>query len=248
MNKELKGKVAIITGASRGIGKAIAIELAKKGADLAILARTKEKLEKLKNLIKRRYNVNVIALVADVSNSKAIEKQFRLVKEKLGRIDILVNNAGVNVRKNIHKIKEEEWDYEINTNLKGTFICSKVASKYMKKQRRGWIINIASFKVKEPATSAGYTASKTGIIGLTRCLARDLIPYGIYVNAISPGPIETDMAKQWSEEDRERYIDKTAIKRLGKPEEIASVVSFLVSKGASYIVGANIDVNGGILW
>ena len=248
MHNELKGKVAIVTGASKGIGKAIAIELANKGADVAILARTKDKLEELKKHIENNYNVKSLVLTADVSDSKQIEDKFNLVKEQLGRIDILVNNAGVNKRKNIHKLTEEDWNEEIDVNLKGPFICSKTASQHMKKQRNGWIINIASFKVKEPATSAGYTASKTGMIGLTRCLARDLIPFGIYVNTISPGPIETDMAKQWSEEDRERYIDKTAIKRLGQPEEVAKVVSFLVSPASSYIIGTNIDVNGGILW
>jgi 3-oxoacyl-[acyl-carrier protein] reductase len=248
MGKKLKGKVAIVTGASRGIGRVIAIELAKNGADVAVLARNKEKLERVRSDLEKRFKVRSIALPADVSDSKAIKKSFALIKKKLGRVDILINNAGVNKRKNVHKLTEEDWDSEINVNLKGPFICSKIASQYMKKQRMGWIINIASFKIKEPATSAGYTASKTGLIGLTRCFARDLIPYGIYVNAISPGPIETDMAKQWSEEDRERYIDKTAIKRLGQPEEIAKVVSFLVSPSASYIIGTNIDVNGGILW
>lgn len=248
MVPQLKGKTAIVTGASRGIGKAIAIELAKQGANVGLLSRSQGELEKVRKHIEGEYTDEALMMAADVSDSQAIEQAFSMVKKKFGKIDILVNNAGVNKRKNIHNLTEQEWDEEIDVNLKGVFICSKIAAHYMKQQREGWIVNIASFKAKEPATSAGYTASKTGLIGLTWCLAKDLIQHGIHVNSISPGPIETDMAKQWSREDREKYINRTAIKRLGKPEEIASVVLFLVSPAASYIVGANIDVNGGIVW
>ena len=243
---DLRGKVAIVTGASRGIGRAIALELAKRGADVAVLARNLVPLCCVSSEI-RSMGCRSIELVGDVTDQSGITGLFSDAYRALGSIDILVNNAGINLRKNLEDMDEQDWNIEIDTNLKGVFVCSRVAAEYMKRKGEGWIINISSIKGKEAATSVSYSASKSGVIGLTRSMAKQLIRYNIYVNCIAPGFIDIGMSKLLSADEKKGYLQKIPLSRFGAPEEIASVVCFLASPASSYIVGATINVNGGYL-
>lgn len=242
----LKNKVAIVTGASRGIGRAIALEVAKGAALVAILARHEEDLELVAREIEE-LGTKCLTLVGDVGHMQEMEDLFSKIYQTFGRMDILVNNAGINSRKKLNIIAEEDWDNEIQTNLKGVYVCSKVASEYMKIQRRGWIVNIASIKGREATSSIAYGASKSGVIGLTKSLAKQLIPYNIYVNGVAPGFIDTGMTRLLSPEERKDYLKRIPVGRFGRSEEIASVVCFLVSPAASYVVGTTVDVNGGYM-
>ncbi|MFC2070289.1 SDR family NAD(P)-dependent oxidoreductase [Chloroflexota bacterium] len=241
-----KKKVAIVTGASRGIGKAIAIRLAESGADIAVLARTYDELNTVSSRI-QEIGCKSMVLTGDVTKYSRIAELFTEVYQAFGSIDILVNNAGINSRKGLEMLDECDWDTEIDTNLKGVFICCKAAAEFMKKQGRGWIINISSVKGKEATTSMSYGASKAGVIGLSRSLAKQLIPFNIYVNCVAPGFINTGMSRLLSPSEVERYLREIPIGRMGEPEDIAEVVCFLASPAASYIVGATINVNGGYL-
>jgi len=243
---DLQNKVAVVTGASRGIGRAIAIELAKNGADVAVMARHSDPLHNISSEI-QAIGRRSMALVGDVTDQIKITELFSEVNQELGSIDILVNNAGINSRKNLEVLDECDWDTEIDTNLKGVFLCSKAAAYFMKKAGRGWIINISSVKGKEATTSMAYGASKAGVIGLTKSLAKQLIRYNIYVNCIAPGFINTGMSQLLSSSETESYLTKIPIGRLGEPEEIARVVCFLASPASSYVVGATINVNGGYM-
>lgn len=243
---DLRDKVAIVTGASRGIGRTIAVELARCGADVAVLARNPAPFYAVSSEI-QAMGCKSMVLVGDVTDQSKIAELFSDVYRVSGSIDILVNNAGVNLRKNLEDMDEHDWDKEIDTNLKGVFFCSKVAAEFMKRKGRGWIINISSIKGKEATTSVSYGASKAGVIGLTRSLAKQLIQDNIYVNCIAPGFIDIGMSKILSSDDKKGYLRKIPISRFGYPEEIASVVCFLASPASSYIVGATINVNGGYL-
>lgn len=244
----LEGKKAIVTGGSRGIGRAIALELAKAGADVAIFyAGNHAAAEETINSIKKLGRV-AIALQVDVSDSAQVETAVKQVHKEFGQIDILVNNAGI-VRDNLlMRMKEEEWDDVLDTNLKSVFLCTKAVSRIMMKQRSGRIINLSSIVgVKGNAGQANYTASKAGIIGFTRAAAKEFASRGITVNAVAPGFIETDINADLTEEWRQELLKMIPLGHTGSPEDVAKTVKFLVSDDAKYITGQVIHVDGGMV-
>jgi 3-oxoacyl-[acyl-carrier protein] reductase len=245
---KLKDRVAIVTGAARGIGKAIALTLLREGGKLAIIDSDRERLEILKKEFEKE-NKEVIVIPCDITKSSDVKEMAVQVHKKFGRIDILVNNAGIIRRGTIETVTEEDWDRVIEVNLKGTFNCCKAVVEIMKNQNYGKIVNVSSIagKLGDITSAPGYGPSKAGIDALTKTLARQLAPYGINVNAVSPHAIETEMSAQWSEERRKEIIASIPLGRLGKPEDVAEAVLFLVSDEASFITGEILDVNGGAL-
>jgi 3-oxoacyl-[acyl-carrier protein] reductase len=244
----LQGKVALVTGASRGIGRAIALELARQGAKVAVNyagseAKANEVVEEIKNMGQEAF-----AIQADVSNAKAVDQMVKAVLERFERIDILVNNAGITRDNLLMRMKEEEWDDVINTNLKGVFNCTKAVTRPMMKQRYGRIVNIASIVgVSGNPGQANYVAAKAGVIGLTKTAARELASRNITVNAVAPGFITTDMTDRLSEELKAEMLKQIPLARFGEPEDVAKVVSFLVSDAASYMTGQTLHVDGGMV-
>jgi 3-oxoacyl-[acyl-carrier protein] reductase len=205
-------------------------------------------LEIAKNEIKKTWG-EVIIIPCDITKSVEVKAMVNQVQKAFGRIDILVNNAGIIRRGTIDTVTEEDWDQVIDVNLKGTFNCSKAIVETMKQQRYGKIVNVSSIagKMGDITSAPGYGPSKAGVDALTKTLARQLAPYGINVNAVSPHAIETEMSAQWSEERRREIIASIPLGRLGKPEDVAEAVLFLVSDEASFITGEILDVNGGAL-
>lgn len=244
----LKGKVALVTGASRGIGRAIALELARHGAKVAVNyagseLKAKEVVEEIQNM-----GGEAFAIQADVSNAEAVERMVKEVVDRFERIDILVNNAGITRDNLLMRMKEEEWDEVININLKGVFHCTKAVTRPMMKQRYGRIVNIASIVgVSGNPGQANYVAAKAGVIGFTKTAARELASRNITVNAIAPGFITTDMTDRLSEDIRAEMLKQIPLARFGEPEDIAKVVAFLVSDAANYITGQTIHVDGGMV-
>jgi 3-oxoacyl-[acyl-carrier protein] reductase len=245
---KLKGKVALVTGSARGIGRAISLALAEKGANIAVNdvdIKGAEEVAKQISSMGRRAK----AIKADISNLKEVKRMVQEAFAFFGRIDILINNAGIIRRGSLEDHSEEDWDKVIAVNLKGTFNCAKEIVPLMKKQGYGKIVNISSVvgKVGDIASAPSYGASKGAINAFTKSLARELAPYGINVNAVAPHAIETEMSAEWSEEKRRQIISQIPLGRLGKPEEVAEAVAFLVSDGAAFITGEILDVNGGYL-
>ena len=241
----LKGKIAVVTGAAKGIGRSIAIALAEDGADLVIT----ENVTSASDTAKKIEAVGRSALVvkADVSNPEDANRVIESCIEKFGKIDILVNNAGINKDSLILRMKKEDWDSVIGINLTGTFNCTKAASRYMIKQKGGNIINITSIvgAMGNPG-QANYAASKAGIIGFTKSIARELASRNVNVNAVAPGYIITDMTEALPENARNELTKLIPMERFGTPEDVANCVCFLVSEKASYITGQVIHVNGGM--
>lgn len=243
----LKGKVALITGATRGIGKAIALKFAENGADIALNYRSEN--EALKTLVRELEDkgVKVLPVQGDVS---ILEDANRIVKETvegLGKLDILVNNAGITKDGLMVRMKEEDFDSVINTNLKGTFNTMKATSSIMMKKRSGKIINISSVVgLVGNAGQSNYSASKAGIIGLTKSIARELGGRGINVNAIAPGFIQTDMTGVLPDKLKESMESSIPLKKLGNPEDVANLALFLGSNLSDYITGQVIAVDGGM--
>ena len=244
----LKDKVAIVTGGTRGIGRAIALKLADKGANIVINYRNSDKeAEELKAILEEKV-VKVLTVKCDISNFEDSKNLMNKCKEVFGKIDILVNNAGITKDTLIMRMKEEDFDNVIDVNLKGTFNCAKHASAIMLKQRFGKIINMTSVVgIAGNAGQVNYAASKAGVIGLTKSLAKELGSRGITVNAVAPGFINTDMTASLSEKVKEEASKNIPLKRLGDPEDVANLVGFLASDAANYITGQVINVDGGMV-
>lgn len=246
-NKLLKNKIALVTGASRGIGKSIAQTFANAGADLAICARNENLLQKISKDIAVQGR-RCLVLTTDVTNELDIQTAVKKTLDTYGRVDILVNNAGV-VRDNlIARMKSEEWDVVLSTNLKSAFLFTGAIAKHMMRQRSGRIINITSIiGVIGNAGQANYAASKGGLIGLTKSAARELASRNILVNAIAPGFIVTEMTQAMTSEQRDMIFKNIPLARFGNPEDIAQVALFLASERSRYITGQVIHVDGGMV-
>jgi len=246
---DLKNKVAIITGSRRGIGKAIALALAKAGANVVVSDINLDDCNKVVEEIKA-INGNALAVKADVSNPEDVSQMINLTTEKFGKVNILINNAGIYMQKSFTDVTEQDFDRILNINLKGVFLCSKAAVPEMIKQGKGKIINIASIAGQVGfADSSAYCASKGAIINITRELALELAQYKINVNAIGPGVIETDMTKNLlkNKATKEALLANIPLNRIGKPEDIANAVLFLASDNSDYITGITLFVDGGWL-
>lgn len=243
---ELNGKVALITGAAQGIGKSIALTLARKGADIAVSDVNLEKAQETAREIEM-LGRKAVAIKGNVASVAEAEKMVDDTVTGLGKIDILVNNAGVTRDGLMLRMKEEDWDLVININLKGVFNCSKAAVKHMAKQRFGRIVNIASIVGEMGnAGQANYAASKGGVIALTKTVAREFASRNVNVNAVAPGFIETAMTAALPEAAREALTKQIPLNSLGSPEDVANAVLFLVSDASNYITGQVINVNGGM--
>jgi len=243
----LKGKVALVTGGSRGIGRAVSLRLAGAGAFVAVnYARNEEAARETLRLIGEAGG-EAEALCFDVADHRAATGAIAALIQRKGRIDILVNNAGESRDGLLVRMKEQDWDRVIDTNLKGAFNCSRAVAVAMMKRRSGRIINVSSVvALSGNAGQANYSASKAGLVGLTKSLARELAPRAICVNAVAPGLIDTDMTSAMTEEQRERVLGEIPLSRLGTPDDVAGVVLFLASDEAGYITGQVIGVNGGL--
>jgi 3-oxoacyl-[acyl-carrier protein] reductase len=240
--------VALVTGASRGIGKAIALRLALDGYDVAVnYLNNEDGAKEVTERIKEK-GWNAQDYEADVADHQAVERMVAIIGEDLGRIGVMVNNAGIYQRSTLSDLSLDDWQRTIDVNLTGSFNCVKAVLPGMTKRGEGSIVNISSM-LGFTGTSHGahYSASKAGIIAFTKSLALELSPLGIRVNAVAPGAIETEIIAYDTPEQRQKRIETTPIRRVGQPEEIASVVSFLVSDEASYITGETLHVNGGFL-
>jgi Dehydrogenases with different specificities (related to short-chain alcohol dehydrogenases) len=243
---KLKNRVAVITGAAKGIGMSIALKFAEEGSDLVICDIDLDSLKKVENSIKE-IGREVLAEKVDVTKKVEIVHMIKNAIAKFGKIDILVNNAGIMLQNKILDITEEEWDMTMQVNLKSSFLCSQAIIKHMIDNRYGRIINIASLAGQQGALLAGasYAASKAGVLGLTKTLAKEVGQYRITVNAVAPGNINAGVTLLFPKEEIEKLEKTTPIRRYGEPQEVANVVSFLASEESSYINGATININGG---
>jgi 3-oxoacyl-[acyl-carrier protein] reductase len=243
----LEGRVALVTGASQGIGRACAWKLAKCGARVALVARNQQKLEELAHEIQQAGG-SARAYVADVENEEQVKAAFKAVVVEFGKIDILVNNAGITRDQLIMRMRRADWDAVLNTNLTSAYLCTQQAISSMLKQRWGRIINITSvFGQTGQAGQANYAASKAGLIGLTMAVAREIGSRNITCNAVAPGFIETAMTSALSDEIRQSALKMIPLNRVGTAEEVANCVAFLASEEAAYITGHVLNVNGGML-
>jgi 3-oxoacyl-[acyl-carrier protein] reductase len=242
----LDGQVALITGSSRGLGFAMAEALAEHGALVVLNGRDPATLEGRADGLRRR-GYRAEAMAFDVTDGVAVAAAIQDLADRHGRLDVLVNNAGVAVDGLVMRVKDEDWDRQLDTNLRGAFALIRAASRPMMKQRRGAIINLTSV-VGEMGNGgqAAYSASKAGLIGLTKSVARELASRGIRVNAVSPGFINTDMTAKVAPEAREKMLEGVPLQRLGTPEDVANAVVFLASDLAGYITGEVLKVNGGM--
>ena len=245
----LKGKVAVVTGARRGIGRAIALEMAKEGAKIVVSDIDLKECEAVCDEI-RKLGSEAIAVKCDVTKKDEVDEMMEKAVHKFGRIDIMANNAGVYVAKPLEQTTEKDWDFVVGINLKGVFLCSNAAARYMIRQKSGKIISTASIAGKVGfADSSAYCASKGGIISMTKELAMELAPYNINVNAVAPGVIATNMTKDMMDDEKAKQglLMSIPLKRIGKPEDIAKAYVFLASQDSDYVTGHVLVVDGGWL-
>lgn len=241
-------KTAVVTGASRGIGRAIALKLAQDGANVVVnysgsQAKAEEVVAEIKAL-----GQQAIAVQANVADADEVKALMGAAMDAFGSIDILVNNAGITRDNLLMRMKEDEWDSVMATNLKGVFLCTKAVARQMMKQRAGRIINVASIVgVAGNAGQANYVAAKAGVIGLTKTTAKELAARNILVNAVAPGFIATDMTDELPQEVKDAMLTQIPLAKLGQPEDVANVVAFLASEGANYMTGQTLHIDGGMV-
>ena len=244
----LEDRVAVVTGAARGIGKAIAETLARSGADVVVMDIQADLAEGTAREIATGTGRRMIALKVDVADRESVRHMVDHTIEEFGRLDILVNNAGITRDSLIMRMKEEDWDQVLNINLKGAFNCSQAVVRQMMKQHYGRIVNISSVSgVSGQAGQTNYSSSKAGLIGFTKALAKEVGSRNITVNAVAPGFIETELTADLPREIRDMSIKLTPVGRFGTPQDIANAVAFLVSDEASFITGVTLQVDGGML-
>jgi 3-oxoacyl-[acyl-carrier protein] reductase len=247
-NMLLTGKTAVITGSGRGLGKSIALKLAKMGANIVLndivssdaIDGTAEEF--------RAAGYNVVVTKGDVRNFDDVKAMVKTAVDSFGSLDILVNNAGITKDKPMAFMSEDDWDIVLNINLKGAFLCTKAVIKQMIKQKSGKIVNIASVAGQYGnAGQANYSASKAGLIGLTKSTAKEFAPRGVTCNAVAPGIIQSKMTDVLPDEVKQKYLQNIAIGRFGTPEDVANVVGFLASSDSDYVTGQVIDIDGGLV-
>lgn len=245
----LIGRVAVVTGASQGIGRACALKLAHCGANVALVARSQQKLEEVAREVESAGTPSrAFVIPADIANEDQIKSAFKSIIAQLDKVDILVNNAGITRDQLIMRMKRADWDTVLNTNLTSAYLCTQQAITSMLKQRWGRIINVTSvFGQMGQAGQANYASSKAGLIGLTMAVARELGSRSITCNAVAPGFIETAMTSSLSEELKQSALKMIPLGRIGTAEEVANCVAFLASEEAAYITGHVLNVNGGML-
>ena len=243
-----EGKAAIVTGASRGIGRAIALNLGKNGANVVVnYSGSKEKAEAVVEEIKS-FGQEAIAVQANVADTDDVKRMVKETIDTFGSLDILVNNAGITRDNLLMRMKEEEFDQVIDTNLKGVFNCTKAVTRQMMKQRAGKIVNLASIVgVSGNPGQVNYVAAKAGVIGMTKSVAKELATRNVHVNAVAPGFISTEMTDELTDEQKQSMYDMIPLNRLGDPEDVANVVKFLASEESDYMTGQTIHVDGGMV-
>ncbi len=248
MELGLKNKVALITGSARGLGRAIAERLAEEKAHVVITDTNETMALSTAEEIAQKYHVETLALKHDVASDESTKEVVKAITNRFSRIDILVNNAGITRDARLMMMKQDDWDLVLKINLTGAFICTKLVSKQMLRQNSGSIVNIASVSgLMGNIGQANYSASKAGLIGLTKTTARELAERGISVNAVAPGFIQSDMTHVLSEEATQKLLAQVPMNRSGKPEDVAGVVLFLVSDLSKYVTGQVINVDGGMV-
>jgi len=240
---DFTGKTVIVTGSARGIGLAIAKNFSEKGANVVISDIDQEMVE----TVASEFKTPVIGIKANVTESAEVENLFKQTIDKFGSVDVVVNNAGITRDTLMIRMDEKDWDMVLDINLKGAFLVTKSAAKLMMKQRSGRIVNISSVVgLNGNAGQANYSASKAGLIGMTKTVAKELGTRGVTVNAVAPGFIETEMTKNLTDAAKEQFLEHILLKRVGLPDDVASAVSFLASDDAAYITGQVLSVDGGM--
>jgi 3-oxoacyl-[acyl-carrier protein] reductase len=244
---KLKDQVAIVTGGAQGIGRSVSEALAKEGANIVVSDINIDAAQKTADEIKAKYNIETLAIAGNVASLADCENLVQKSLDKFSKINILINNAGITKDNLVLRMSEMEWDAVISVNLKGVFNCTKAASKFMLKQRSGRIVNIASVVgLMGNAGQANYSASKGGVIALTKTCAREFSSRGVLVNAVAPGFIRTAMTDKLSDEQKNKLAEQIPLGRLGEPEDVAKACVFLSSDESSYITGLVVSVNGGM--
>lgn len=248
-NQEPKRRIAVITGAGQGMGRATALRLAEEGLRVVVNDLSIDRLDDTLSILGSR-TPDPVPLVGDVTDQDQVVSMFDSVRDRVGTVDVLINNAGVLLPTRFLEIGESEWDLVVGVNLRATFLCMKAVVGGMIEQNWGRIVNMSSTAGKSVSTLGGahYTASKAAVLGLTRAVAKETAGYGVTVNAVCPGLIDTEMTRLTiSAQETRAYAQSFPIPRLGEPEEVADMIAFLVSDKAAYVTGASLDINGGDL-